>query len=235
MPAPGSFTDARITRKLGNMNLTSSLEFTVAGRPYVEPQSQAQRSVISTSASDSAAGAGARRVRIVYLDSNYVKKVEEVTLQGLNGVNTTATDIRFIEDFYVCEGTNAVGRVYLASGLLGTGSDICAIPPATTQAFLCHHYVPSGSNCYVIDWGATSDRDVEMRLKGQLRTGSFLVDEIVDLEKMYGQTSSLFGRVSFNRTFVSMKLDPMTYIRVTVQPSGSYSTTTRAFMDIWEE
>lgn len=234
----GGFNDPRITRKIGNMNLTSSLEFTVAARPYVEQQSQAQRSVISTSTSDtSPAGAGARKVRIIYLDSNYAKKQEDVALNGTAGVNTVATDIRFIESFEVIEGTNAVGLISIMSGVLGTGSAVAQIGAATTQAFLCHHYVPSGSTCFVIGWGATTDRDTSMKLGSQSRSGSFLVDKITDLYKLYGVpvgSSGLYGVLGFDRKFSAVKLDPMTYVKVTTTPSGTYSTTVRSYLDIWE-
>lgn len=234
----GGFQDPRITRKFGNMSLTASAEFTVAARPYVEPQSQAQRSVISTSTSDvQPAGAGARVVRIVYLDSSYVKHTEDVALQGTAGVNTVGTDIRFIEDFYIVQGTNAVGLISIMSGVLGTGSAVAQIGAATTSAFLCHHYVPSGSTCYILDWGATTDRDTNMKLNIQSRSGSFLVDKVADLQKLYGVTlnsSGLFGMLSFDRKLTAFRVDPMTYIKVTTAPSGTYSTTVRSYLDIWE-
>lgn len=232
----GDFNDPHMIHKFGNMNLTSSLEFTVAARPYVEPASEAQRSIISTSVQDKQpGGTGARRVRVVYLDSNYVRHQEDVDMSGTVGNNTVGSDIRFIEDFYVIEGSNAVGNIMLRTGLQGTGSDITNIGPGTTQAFMCHHYVPSGSTCYIMGWGATVDREANMRLRTQFRSGSFLVDDVADLDKLYGLTG-LFSRLSFDRPFRGgMKLDPMTYVRVTVQPSGTYSSTTRCYLDLWED
>lgn len=233
-----SVLDSRYIHKFGNMALTSSVEFTVSGRPYVDPGGQAQRSVISTSAQDGPAGSGARAVRLIYLDNNYVRHIEDIVLMGIAGVNTVGTNIHWVEDFYVTQGTNAVGRVFLATGVLGTGSDIVAIAPATTQMFGCHHYVPSGSVCYVMGWGGITDRDVKFRLRTQYRSGSFLVDAVADTDEVYGFVPSglLYGRAVVDHSYKGgIRLDPQTYVRVTVQASGTYSTNVSTYLDLWEE
>ena len=57
----------------------------------------------STSANDTAAGTGIRKVRIHYLDADHVPHEEVVTLNGLTAVNTVATDIYRINRLHADE------------------------------------------------------------------------------------------------------------------------------------
>lgn len=72
----GTYLDSRIIHRFGNLTATSTAEVLISIRPYVEPASQAQRSVKSSSASDTnSAGAGVKQVRITYLNSKDRKSV----------------------------------------------------------------------------------------------------------------------------------------------------------------
>src|SRR5882672_113572 len=69
---------------------------------YTEQSSNAQRSVVSSSANDTSAGTGARTVLVTYYpsDLSYVA-TEIVTMNGTTAVNMTATDVCFIEKLEV--------------------------------------------------------------------------------------------------------------------------------------
>lgn len=60
-----------------------------------------QMQVVSTSANDTAAGTGARTLRIDYLDQDNNRQFEILTLNGLTPVSTVATNITFVNDTYV--------------------------------------------------------------------------------------------------------------------------------------
>lgn len=122
---------------------------------YNEPATAAQRSIASANANDTAAGTGARTVRITYFDNAGAGPLTEVvTLNGTAPVNTVATNIRFIESMEVVTagslGSNA-GIVTLYGATGGGGGAVGSIGYATlipatgdNRTFWAHHYVPAG-------------------------------------------------------------------------------------------
>lgn len=235
--------DPRIVRKFGSMNTGSvnNQELLISTRVYNEPASEGRRSVNSTSANDSnPGGSGAKVVRIVYLDSNYRKYIEDVALNGTTPVATVATNIRFIESFTVIKGAAAAGSIRLFTNNNGTGTIISQIAPFTTDAFLCHHYVPTGSIAYVLSWGVTCDFTGSYKLIGQTRVSGNLVDRIFDLQKLHppGNTSTiqtLPSTIQFSRDLVGVASDEATYVRITgVQNTNLSSVTVSAYLNLWE-
>lgn len=120
---------------------------------YVPQTTAAQRSLLSSSASDATGGTGAITITINYLNSSMVLKQDTVTLNGLTAVNTNQTDIQFIESIVVATcGTNLanVGTITMMSGTAGGGSAMASIAIADNATFYAHHYVPTGVSCYVL-------------------------------------------------------------------------------------
>lgn len=233
---PSIFAHQNMLRRLGNYTATSTSEALITARPYVEPGSQAQRSMVSTSAVDSnALATGAREVQITFLDSAYVLKTENVLMNGLTPVNTVATDIRFIESIEVIKGTDAVGALRLMTGLAGAGTEIAGIGVATSQTFMAHHYVPAGKQAYVIHWGATSDDEVSLKLLGQDRFGANLVPRVFDLEKVFQGNPTPPQHLEFNRSLAAVLAPASTYIRMTAVPNQATSTVIRGWVYVWEE
>lgn len=220
-------------RRLGNLAASSTSEVMVCARGYVEPASQAQRSVVSTNAQDKAGGTGSVAVRLTYLDSSYLRKTEDIALNGTTPVNTVASDIRFVEDFFVIQGAAAAGAIKLMTATAGGGTEITGIGIGTEQAFLCHHYVPAGMKCYFIRWGASVDDESKFKLKGQKRYGDNLVDVNIDLRNLMGITPP--GFLDKDWELYNMAMGEKTYWRVTVVPNQSTATTIRANMMFWEE
>lgn len=227
-----AFNDPRLIRRFGNVTTLATTEVLVSARAYVPPPSAAQRSVKSSSANDAAAGSGAQVVRIVYLDNNYVAKFEDVVLNGTAAVNTVATDIRYVEDFFVVRGSVAAGAVELFTNTGGTGAAIVGIGSLTTQAFLCHHYVPAGRRCFLKGWGAETSAAANFKLTGQARFGAGgvnLVDQTLDLVNVTA------ARAFFDKTPQGVVLGERTYVRVTTVPGQATSTVIRAYMYLWED
>lgn len=122
---------------------------------YVEQTTQAQRSIVSTNANDSAAGTGARTVMITYYDASVNGPfTETITMNGTTAVNTVNTDICFIESIMVLTvGSNGsnVGTLNLYTGTGATGTIFAAVGLGAiatgvgdNQTFYAHHYVPTG-------------------------------------------------------------------------------------------
>ena len=229
------FKDPRFLRRFGNKTTTATSDVLVSARTYNEPASQAQRSVKSTSASDGSA----KTVRIVYLNSAYQLAFEDKILNGTTAVPTTATDIRFIEDYYLVKGAAAVGAIELFPNNDGTGTAICGIGAGTTQAFLCHHYVPDGKEAWALGWGATTTREVNLKLLGQDRIdGTNLVDRVLDLENIrlgFVLGTETDRHTDFSRALGGIYMPEQTYWRINVVPEATTSTVTRAWMHFWED
>jgi hypothetical protein len=224
--------DNRWIYKLGNLTSTSSVEQLVSTEGYFEQQSQAQRSVKSTSASDAPGGGGAAAVRITYLDSNYIQHQEDVTLNGTNAVATVNTNIRFIESFQVIRGTAAAGRIFLCTSSNGLG-EICSIGSGSPKAFLCHHYIPSGSQAQTIEWDVTLNQSAFLKLKGQQWVSGNLVDPIFyDLENVIMTSGTTYN---FSRTFRSQPAQEKTRVYITVVPQQTTSTVIRSRLNIWQD
>jgi hypothetical protein len=120
---------------------------------YTEPTAAAQRSIASASVNDTAAGTGARTVRLVYFDGTGAGPfTEDLTLNGTTPVNTVATNIRFIENIFVItvgSGLTNAGVITLYGaiaggggvvGTIGTGNIVTGLGDLRT--LWAHHYSP---------------------------------------------------------------------------------------------
>lgn len=229
--------DRRIRRLFGNKTTAATSEVLVASS-YTEQGSQAQRSLVSSSANDKASppDSGARVVRIEYLNSNYEYYTEDVNLNGTSAVNTAATDIRFVQAMYVIAGTVAAGTITMKSTTGGGGSDVCTIASATESAFMCHYYCPTGKRSWILGWGSTSDDETNMRLKSQTRINDFLVDINFDLEKLFFGDPTPPTRLTFERIYQGgCGIPAKTYTRITTAPNQATSTVNRSWLYILEE
>jgi hypothetical protein len=122
---------------------------------YTEPAAAAQRSIASASANDTAAGTGARTVRIAYFDnSGNGPLFETVTLNGTTTVNTVATDIRFIESMEVITAGSLLANAGIITlygatgggggtvGSIGIGTIIASV--GDNRTIWAHHYIAAG-------------------------------------------------------------------------------------------
>ena len=157
----------------GQIVLASSTVTAVRSTTYTEPSVGAQRSVASSNANDTSAGTGARTIRITYytLTAGVVAGpfTEDKTLNGTTPVNTTATNICFIEKIEVLTvgstGSN-VGIITLYGSTAGGGGTVWTIAATANKTFAAHHYVPNGVTCNVTG--------LLLGIKGADTTGGFL-------------------------------------------------------------
>lgn len=137
----------------GYVGTTTTSAVTIRATSYNPQGVGAQRSISSSSASDSSAGIGARSVTISYLTTGFILKQETVTLNGTTAVNTVNTDIAFIEAMQVATcGSNGgnVGTINIFVSTAGAGGSWGSIAAGDVQTFWAQHYVPSGLTCYLI-------------------------------------------------------------------------------------
>jgi hypothetical protein len=231
----GGFNDSSLIFCLGNKTTTATSEVLVSNRDYVEQDSEAQRSVVSTSSQDSSGGSGAKVIRIIYLTSDYEEKYEDVTLNGTTRVATTASDIRFIQDLRVVQGASAAGALKVYETAAGAQNEFCGIGAYTTQAFFAHYYVPAGCKAYIVRWHATVDDEVKFKLLGRnCLDGTNLVDTILDLDNLVDAGITPPTRLSFHDELMGVWAPEKAYVRITAVPNQATSTTIRAGLVIWK-
>lgn len=124
---------------------------------YVFPSAPMQMRIVSTSASDAAAGTGVRTMEITFLDANYVQKTETITLNGTTPVNTVATDILRVNrtrSVTVGSGGSAAGTISLTNVAGSVTYDI--IPATFVSSRKAIYTVPANKTGYIAHWQASS-------------------------------------------------------------------------------
>lgn len=142
-----------------------------------QPASNMQMEVVSTSADDTAAGSGTQEITIKYLPSAWSSEFSTTVaeMDGTTPVNTTATDIYRIEDFYVSRGQPAAGTITLKD--TGAVTTYAQINQYTTFFQRCIHYIRTGYRCYANDTivGCSTNGGVTWRLFKSVQHGENIV------------------------------------------------------------
>lgn len=132
------------------------------GGVYVFTVTPATLSVVSTSAADTAAGTGARTVRLEGLNSAFYEISETVTMNGTTLVNTTQVFARINRAFNVTAGSGGVnaGAITISDGVNTVCSIVATygqsqmaiftVPMDYSKAFLC------STNTNVVRGGGTT-------------------------------------------------------------------------------
>lgn len=156
---PGTEQGSRVAQ-LDNIGTAAFVPFSNV-QPYSFPASPIQMQVVSSSASDTAAGTGAQQVEITYLTSPlnsqepFKKKKEIVTLNGVAAVNTLATDIFRIDRFRVSRvGVTqfSAGNIFLQT--VGGATIFERIDVGTNVFRTAVHFVPKGMGSLFTEFNA---------------------------------------------------------------------------------
>lgn len=115
------------------------------------PATALQMTVSSSSASDTAAGTGARTVLITGLDANYAVITDTVTMNGQTAVTTTKSFLRINNMLVTTAGTGLAnaGTIYIGSGVVTAGV------PATIYNVIAVGYNNTTSSQYTVPAGYT--------------------------------------------------------------------------------
>jgi hypothetical protein len=223
----------------GDINTAATTQVAVRRTAITEQTTNAQRSIASANANDTAAGTGARIVKITYLDQNGAGPYTELlTLNGTTGVNTIASNICYIEKIEVTSvgsgGSNA-GIITLYSAINKGGVAIGTIAATDNQTFWAHHYVPVGKTCNVTGIscshnGTTVGSGGVFVLKAHnlIVSGSPSI-QVSDFVRLYGQSST------FSRTYTSpIKIVGPAHLEIFITPESSSALTYRSAIDYFE-
>lgn len=113
--------------------------------------------IVSTNANDTVAGSGLRKLTISYLDSNLDRQTETLSLNGTTPVLTTATNIRYIDEWQTTDrGGATAGTVTLK-----TYPDNVTLLTLNSTSFdvSTHgtHFVPRNKTAIITNVGARPD------------------------------------------------------------------------------
>jgi hypothetical protein len=194
------FTDGRVT-------LAAASEAFVSSTVYTEQSSNAQRSIVSTSASDTAAGTGARTAKVTYYTAAMLGPfTETVTLNGTTPVNMASTTICFVESIDVLTvgstGSN-VGTINLKASTEGGGVTIWSIEATANRTFGCHHYVRVGSTCSITGVCGTIPGQTSTASRFLLKARNPLVSNSCNQQITDTFNVNESGTGSFLRTYVT--------------------------------
>ena len=145
--------------KFGHNADVNSVEETVwdGGGIYAYPASSAQWYVSSSNAADTAAGTGAREIRIFGLDANYNEISEDITLTGQTQKITVNSYLRVYRAFVIEAGTGgtAAGDIYVAASGATSGvpdnAVYAKISQGSNQTLMTVYTVPAGHTLYLDD------------------------------------------------------------------------------------
>ena len=223
----------------GDVTLAAITRALVRRTAYTEQTTNAQRSISSASASDAAAGTGARTIQITYLDATGAGPFNEtLALNGVTFVNTVATNMCFIEEIKVLtagsSGSNT-GILTLKSASAGGGVIIGTINALDNQTFWAHHYIPTGKECNITGIscghnGTTVGSGALFTINATTIGLSGAIDrQVTDFVRLYGQSST------FARNYVSpIKVLGPARIQVWCTPETSTSIIYRTAVDFFE-
>lgn len=234
-----SATNAGTDFTFGDITTAALTRVVVQRTVYTEQTTNAKRSIASASANDTAAGTGARTVRITYLTATFTGPfTETVTLNGTTYVNTVATNICYIEQIEVITagstGSN-VGIITLKAATAGGGATIVTINATNNQTFIPIHYVPTGKTCKITGIscghnGTTVGSGALFTVNAlDLSTANAVERQVSDFVRLYGQTST------FSRNYTSpIVVSGPARLRIYVTPETASSTVYRSSFDFFE-
>lgn len=223
----------------GDVTLAALTQAMVNRTTYTEPTSAAAFSIKSSSASDAAAGTGARTVRIQWMDGSFgVLQTETITLNGTTCVNSVATTAHYFEVVDLVTvgsgGANA-GTLTLYTGT-GCSTVVGTMNIGDEQTFWTHHYIPTGKTCNITGLsvshnGTTVGSGGVFSIKElDLNVSNANEIQVSDFHRLYGQASTT------ERTYVSpIKVPGPARLQVYVTPETSSSTIYRASIDFFEQ
>lgn len=223
----------------GDITTAALTQVVVRRTAYTEQSANAQRSIASASANDTAAGTGARTVRIKYYDVTGIGPLwETVTLNGTTYVNTVATNICYIEQMEVLtvgSGLVNAGILTLKAATAGGGATIGTINAGDNQTFWAHHYVALGKTCNITGIscghnGTTVGSGALFVMRARnLNLATAAENQVSDFVRLYGQSST------FSRVYQSpIKVVGPARLLMYCTPETASSTIYRSSIDFFE-
>jgi hypothetical protein len=195
-----------------------------SGTYVFPPAGGIQMRIASSSASDAAAGTGARTVMLVYLNASYAPCYETITLNGTTPVNTVATNILRVQDLHVVtigSGAGNAGVITLANTAGSVTYSVMGIDINRARSAI--YTVPAGKRAFIVSWRAGGVVDAHNNAFAWMRnTLRATADWNLQLTPGVFQhkSQSLVVDMTVQTTFgVNLALPAMTDIKITTVAS----------------
>ena len=144
--------------------------------------------IVSTSASDAAAGTGVQTVKITYINaSNALVESAAITMNGTTPVATgiTAKALLWAEATTVGSGNVAAGNIVIRNTVGPV--NYLRITAGGSKSLAAYFMVPAGHKAYIVDWGGNAlSTTQDMRLRATVGTYAR------DLQAPYHFVSNLY-------------------------------------------
>jgi hypothetical protein len=187
---------------LGYTTSVGSALTAIRATAYVQQTTNAQRSLVSSSASDTAAGAGAQSIKITYYDQTLAGPfTETVSLNGITAVNTVGTNICFIEKMECTSVGNQlsnVGTITLTISTGGAGGTIGTIAAGDGITNWCHHYVATGKTMNLVSVIGTIQGQNSGAMEVHRTVPTDTTKTELTIAPKYRITTNSSGTLSFN-------------------------------------
>jgi hypothetical protein len=178
--------------------------------------------IVSSSASDAAAGVGARTVRVTYLDTNGVQNSATYTLNGTTAVSMGSGFMYFqwMEVASVGSSQEAVGNISVGSinGAQTVASTVEYIVSGSNRSMSGRYMVPAGYKAYINDWFASA---ISAAMDVRLRAKVFADDRTLSTVHHFQDSSYLAsGQVSDTRVHY-LECPPLCEIKISAVPASA--------------
>ncbi len=185
------------------------------------PTSQ-QLYLVSTSASDAAAGTGARTVRVVYLDDAGLETVATYTLNGTTPVVAmdTATFIQWMEVASVGSGEVSAGNITLSStnGAATVATTFEYIKAGGNRSLSGRYMVPSNCHGHLVHWDAAA---IATSMDTRIRATVFMDDNALSTVYHFIDRSFLASGQNVTQTLEYRSLPAGAVVKVSAIPGNA--------------
>jgi len=176
LAAAGAINGVSIVKKFGfNLSVTSQATIWDEGGLYVYPASATVMQAASTDVDDTALGTGARTIRIVGLDENWLDSYEDVALNGQTPVATTKQFIRVFRANVLSSGASggSEGNIYIGTGTFTAGVPVnkyARITDGNNQTLMAIYSVPADKVAFISDYYSNSGKSGEVTVDSFVRS-----------------------------------------------------------------
>lgn len=129
-----------------------------------------QMEIVSSAAGDTSGSTGVELLDIEYLDTAGNEQTEQMIMNGVNPVNTVATDIdkvQWMHAVQVGSNTVAVGNISLRDTAGVVTYEYIAL--GGNQSLSCRYHIPTAKTGFIIGWQASAiTKIIDVRLRANV-------------------------------------------------------------------
>ncbi len=190
-----------------------------------------QMTVVSEHVQDTTLGTGVQRIKICYIDANGYEQTENVDMDGTTGVDTVATDIRFINDKYsVLVGSGGVAAGHIKIYKKGTAGLVYnMIAAGGNKSVVPHRMVPVDRTLLLKGWHAeeAQGKRVVLRIRSTDMNGE-LIDGVFCFKDTAYLNKSTSGYIPINLPIPSLSI-----VKVSAWPDASGAEASVGWLGEW--